>query len=124
MMTTGNHKPPVIKVRVKTCFCDDCIKDNRVSACENIVNGYVSHCDLKEIVRKPPFEDANIDIDIHDPIYSVDYERIFDLVMAGLCAYIHIYKLIYMYIHFKTNLYLSIFLYTCRRHFRSSSLTR
>ena len=43
VMTTGNHKPLVIKVREKTCFCDDCIKDNPVSACENIVNGYVLH---------------------------------------------------------------------------------
>ena len=89
-MTTGNHKPPVIKVREKTCFCDDCIKENLVSACENIVNGYVSHWDLKEIVRKPPFEDANIDIGIHDLVYSVDYECISDLVMVGLCAYTYI----------------------------------
>ena len=120
VMTIGNHKPLVIKVREKSCFSDDCIKENPVSVCENIVNGYVSHWDLKEIVRKPPFED----IDIHEPIYLVDYEHISNLVMVGFCAYIHIYKLIYMYIHFKTNLYLSIFLYTCRRHFHNSSLTR
>ena len=87
VMTIGNHKPLVIKVREKTCFCDDYIKDNPVSECENIVNGYVSHWDSKEIVRKPPFEDA--DIDIHDPIYSTDYERVFDLVMVGLW-YMHI----------------------------------
>lgn len=65
-----------------------------MSACENIVNGYVSHWDLKEIVRKPPFEDADIDFDINDHVYSADYERISDLVMVGLCAYTHIYKLI------------------------------
>ena len=87
MMTIGNHKPLVIKVRDKTCFCDDYIKDNLVSVCENIANGYVSHWNLKEIVRKPPFEDADIDIDIHDLVYSADYERISDLVMLGLCAY-------------------------------------
>ena len=46
-MTTGNHKPLEIKVREKTCFCDDCIKDNPVSVCENIVNGYASHLNLK-----------------------------------------------------------------------------
>jgi hypothetical protein len=111
VMTIGNHKPPVIKVTEKICFCDDCIKDNLVSACENIGNGYVSHWDLKEIVRKPPFEDVDIDIDIHDPVYLADYERISDLVMAGLCAYIHIYKLIYMYICFKINLYLSFYIH-------------
>ena len=87
MMTTGNHKPPVIKVREKTCFFDDSIKENPVSVCENIANGYVSHWNLKEIVRKPPFEDADIDIDIHDPVYSADYEHISDLVMLSLCAY-------------------------------------
>ena len=47
-------------------FCDDYIKDNPVSVCEHIVKGYVSHWDLKEIIRKPPFEDVDIDIDIHD----------------------------------------------------------
>ena len=47
-MTIGNHKPPVIKVREKTCFCDDYIKENLVSVCENIVNECVSHWDLKE----------------------------------------------------------------------------
>lgn len=57
-----------------------------MSVCENIVNGYVSHLDLEDIVRKPPFEDADIDIDIdiHDLIYSTDYERVFYLVMTGL----------------------------------------
>ena len=120
-MSTRNYKAPVIKVREKICFCDECIKDNPMSACENTMNGYVSHCDLKEIIRKPLFEDAHIDINIHDPIYLADYERISDLLMAGLCAYIHIYKLIYMYIHFKINLYLS---YTCNKYFCSSSLTK
>ena len=90
VMTTGNHKPLVIKVREKTCFCDDCIKENLVNLCENIMNGYVSHWNLKEIVRKPPFEDAVIDIDIHDPVYLANYEHISDLVMAGLCAYTYI----------------------------------
>ena len=60
-----------------------------MSACENIVNGYFSHWNLKEIVRKPPFEDTDIDIDIHDPICSADYEHISDLVMAGLHIYIY-----------------------------------
>ena len=83
-----NHKPSAIKVREKTFFCDDYIKDNPVSACENIMNGYVSHWDLKEIVRKAPFEDADINIDkCHDPVYSANYEHISDLVMLGLCAY-------------------------------------
>ena len=59
-----------------------------MSECENIANGYVSYWDLKDIVRKPPFEDANIDI--HDPIYSTDYEHVSNLVMAGfgICTYI------------------------------------
>ena len=83
--------------RVELCFLDDCIKENQVSACENIVNGYVSHWDLKEIVRKLAFKDAEIDIDIHDPIYSADYDRISNLVMAGLCAYTYTYP--YTYIH-------------------------
>ena len=87
MMTTGNHKPPITKVREKKYFCDNYIKDNLVSVCENIVNGYVSHWNLKEIVRKPPFEDADIGIDIHDPVYLADYEHISDLVMPSLCAY-------------------------------------
>ena len=69
VMTTGNHKPLVIKVREKTSFCDDCIKDNPVSVCENIVNGYVSHWNLKEIVRKPPFKDVDKDIHIHALVY-------------------------------------------------------
>ena len=87
--------------------------DNPMSVCENTMSRYVSHWDLKDIVRKPPFEDVDVDTTIHDPIYLVDYEHVFYLVMESLCAYtyIYIYKLIYMYIHFKINLYLSIFIY-------------
>ena len=90
VMTTRNHKPLVIKVREKTCFCNDCIEDNLVSACQNIVNVHISDWDLKEIVRKPPFEDADIDIDIHDPVYLADYECISDFVVECLCAYTYI----------------------------------
>ena len=93
VMATRNHKPPIIKVREKTCFCDDYIKDNLVSVCENIVNGYVSHWNLNSIVKKPPFEDANIDTGIHDPIYSANYEHVSNLVIIDLCIYV------YMYVH-------------------------
>ena len=84
MVIIEHHKHPMIKVREKSCFCDECMMYNPMSVCENIVSGYVSHWDLKDIVRKPPFEDADIDIDIHDPIYSADYECVSNLVMAGL----------------------------------------
>ena len=47
--------------------------------------------------KKASFEDADIDIDIHEPIYSVDYELVFDLVMAGLW-HMYIY-MTHMYVH-------------------------
>ena len=74
-----------------------------MSVCENIVSGYFSHWDLKDIVRKPHFEDADIDIDIHDPISSVDYECVSDLVMVGLWhMYIYMTHMYIMFIKFFT----------------------
>ena len=84
-MTTGQHKPPLIQLRDKSCFCEDCLNNNIMSQCVNITNGYVSQWDQKELVRMPPYEDDDNDIDIHDPIYSIDYERVSDLVVTGAC---------------------------------------
>jgi hypothetical protein len=82
-MTTGQHKPPLIQLRDKSCFCEDCVNNNTMSQCVNIASGYVSQWDQKELVRMPPYEDDDNDIDIHDPIYSADYERVSDLVVTG-----------------------------------------
>ena len=73
-MTTGQHKPPIIQVREKSCFCDACINNTAMSQCKNIANGYVLEWKWKEIIRSPPYEEDDGDIDIHNPMYLVDYE--------------------------------------------------
>jgi hypothetical protein len=84
----------LIQVREKSCFCAHCIEDNPLSQCENIANGYVSEWDMKELIRMPPYEDDDIDINIHDPIYSADYERVSDLVVTGTCTYMLFYLIL------------------------------
>lgn len=85
-MTTGFSKPCVILARGKSCFCVDCIVNNRDTHCQNIANGYVLQWDMKYFITMPPYKDSDI-IDIHDPLYSVDYERVSDLVVTGACMH-------------------------------------
>lgn len=87
VMTTRHHKPPLIQVREKSCFCANCVEDNPMSQCKNSANGYVSQLDMKEFIRMPPYEDDENDIDIHDPKYSVDYEHVSNLVVTGECVH-------------------------------------
>lgn len=42
---------------------------------------------MKEFYTMPPYEDSDI-IDIHDPLYLADYERVSDLVVTGACVHI------------------------------------
>ena len=82
-MTTGQHKSPVIQVREKSCFCDVCIQNNAMGQCENIVNGYVFELTWTNIIRSTPYEEDDIEINIHNPMYSVDYECVSNLVVLG-----------------------------------------
>ena len=72
LMITRHHKPPVIQVREKSCFCDVCIQNNVMGQCENIVNGYVSEWTWTNIIRSALYEEDDNEIDIHNPMYSVD----------------------------------------------------
>ena len=73
-----------MNVREKSCFCIDCIEDNaNIDQCENIRDGYVSQWEMKQLISMPPFvEDDNVDV--YDPLYSANYERVSDLVVIGM----------------------------------------
>lgn len=86
-MTIGHNKPLVIHVREKSCFCVHCIENNaNIQQCQNIRDRFVSQWEMKQFVAMPPFEESDI-VDIHDLIYSADYERLSDLVVSGTLAF-------------------------------------
>ena len=104
-MTTEQHKLPVIQVREKLRFCDICIQNNAMGQCENIVARYVN------IIRSTPYEEDDNDIDIHNPMYLADYERISDLVVPSeflqtcfilILICLHIYLFIFSFHYFCT----------------------
>ena len=74
-MTTGKYKSSVIQVREKSCVHDVYINNNAMSQCKNIANGYVSEWKWKEIIKSPPYEEDENDIDTHNPMYSAHYEK-------------------------------------------------
>ena len=113
-MTKRQHIPLVIQVREKSCFCDAYINNNAMSQCENIANGYVSKWKRKEIIRSPPYEEDDNDIDIHNLMYSVDYESFSSLVVPGVFYLfkhvIHFYYLIiFIFIYIKSIMFLYIY---------------
>ena len=55
-------------------MCDACINNNAMIQCEKIMNGYVLEWKQKEIIRSPPYEEDDNEIDIHNSMYSTNYE--------------------------------------------------
>ena len=49
-----------------------------------VYDGKLNYLMIQKLVRNPYFEDVDIDIDNHDPIYSIDYEHVFYLAIARL----------------------------------------
>ena len=103
LVTTGQHKPPVIQVREKSYFCNVCIQNNAIGQCENIGNGYVFEWTWTNIIRITLYEEDENDIDIHNPMYSSDYEHVYDLVVPGeflqtcfililICLHIYLFR--------------------------------
>ena len=78
---------------------------------ENIVNGYVSEWTWTNIIRSTPYEEDENDIDIHNPMYLADYERISDLVVPSdflqtcfifmfNCIHIYLFIVSIIFVHF------------------------
>ena len=114
-MTTEKHKPPIIQVREKSCFCDVFIQNNAMGQCKNIVIGYVSEWTWTNINKSTPYEEDDNDIDIHNPMYSSDYKRVSDLVFLGeflqtcfililICLHIYLFIVSIIFFIFRQNL--------------------
>ena len=82
-----------------------------MSQCKNIANGHVSGWKWKEIIRSPPYEEDDNDIDIHNPIYSTDYEQVSDLVVPAVFYLLkHVilfyYLIVFIFLYIKSIMFL------------------
>ena len=72
-----------------------------MSQYENIANGYVSNWKWKEIIKSPPYEEDSNDIDIHNPMYSTNYEHVSNLVVPSVflqTCFIFIFSCLHIYL--------------------------
>ena len=109
-MTRRQKTPLVIQVGEKSYFCDVYIQNNAMGECKNIVNGYVSKWTWTNIIRSTPYEEDENDMKICNPMYSTDYECVFDLVVLGeflqkcfififICLHIYLFIVSIIFVH-------------------------